>query len=205
MADTQRDDLQPDTSPGTASSTDASAAAASATDMGGEASPAPAAVPEPAGPESAAPAAAGAPATTAPESPAAEPTLETSTTVPPLGAGGAAAAEIEGEGEGEGGEWNLLLEKLRQWWRSGELQSLWQQTRTPLTLGLGLITVLLVLRVYAGLLAAINSLPLVPGLLELVGVIWTVRYGVPRLIRRSEREQLLDGLQRRWRSFSGRG
>ncbi|MCP9926533.1 CAAD domain-containing protein [Cyanobium sp. CH-040] len=148
---------------------------------------------------------------TAPEAPAASagadsaahaaPVLEASTTVPPLsgaGTGGSAAGS-------EGGEWELLVEKLQQWWASGKLQSFWQQARTPLTLGLGLVAVLLVLRVYAGLLAAINSLPLVPGLLELVGVIWLLRNGLPRVIRRSEREQLLQGLQQRWQSFSGRG
>jgi hypothetical protein len=121
--------------------------------------------------------------------------------VPALGAGGTAAPE----GEGEGGEWNLLVEKLQQWWRSGELQNLWQQAKTPLTIALVVISVLLVLRVYAGLLAAVNSLPLVPGLLELVGLIWALRFGLPKVIRRSERDQLIAGLQRRWRSFSGQG
>jgi hypothetical protein len=120
--------------------------------------------------------------------------------VPPL-SGSSSAGPVEG---GEGGEWDLLVQKLQDWWASGRLQSIWQQARTPLTFGLGLVALLLVLRVYAGLLAAINSLPLVPGLLELVGVIWLLRNGLPRVIRRSEREQLLQGLQQRWQSFSGR-
>ncbi|MCP9886531.1 CAAD domain-containing protein [Cyanobium sp. ATX 6A2] len=193
MADTQRDDLQAASSPADTSTADTRAAAAraaeasaeavTAADMSGESSHAPASEPTP-------------PPLNEPTA-VAEPTVETSTTVPALG-GGATPT-----GDGDGGEWNLLVEKLQQWWRSGELQSLWQQAKTPLTLGLALITVLMVLRVYAGLLSAINSLPLVPGLLELVGVIWGVRYGLPKLIRRSERERLLDGLQQRWRSFRG--
>ncbi|MGL6134766.1 MAG: CAAD domain-containing protein [Prochlorococcaceae cyanobacterium] len=208
MADTQRDDLQADSSPADTSTADPSAAAApgaeasaedvTAADMSGDSSHGPAS--EPGLPQSAAPA----PAAAEPTPPlwneptaVAEPTVETSTTVPPLG------GATPPTGDGDGGEWNLLVEKLQQWWRSGELQSLWQQAKTPLTLGLALITVLMVLRVYAGLLSAINSLPLVPGLLELVGVIWGVRYGLPKLIRRSERERLLDGLQQRWRSFRG--
>jgi hypothetical protein len=136
--------------------------------------------------------------------PATEPSVETSTTVAPLGSGPTGDAAPASAGDGEGGEWALLVEKVQAWWSSGELQKLWQQSRTPLTVGLALIAVLLVLQVYAGLLGAINSLPLVPGLLELVGLIWAVRYGLPRLLRRSEREQLLGGLQQRWSSFRGR-
>ena len=71
--------------------------------------------------------------------------------------------------------------------------------------GLNLIALLVVLRVYSALLGAIESLPLVPGLLELVGVIWLVRKGVPKLVRNSEREQLISGLRQRWQSFLGRG
>jgi hypothetical protein len=59
--------------------------------------------------------------------------------------------------------------------------------------------------VYAALLGAIDSLPLIPGLLELVGVIWAVRFGVPKLLQRSQREQLFGGIQQRWQSFRGRG
>jgi hypothetical protein len=209
MADTQRDDLQAAPGPQDSGSTEVSATEVTPTAVNSDTTPAAAGEPS-----SAAAAAAGAaapeaaPAAGAPEPPppseptsAAQPTLEASTTVPALGAGGTAAPE----GEGEGGEWNLLVEKLQQWWRSGELQNLWQQAKTPLTIALVVISVLLVLRVYAGLLAAVNSLPLVPGLLELVGLIWALRFGLPKVIRRSEREQLIAGLQRRWRSFSGQG
>jgi hypothetical protein len=36
-------------------------------------------------------------------------------------------------------------------------------------------------------------------------VIWLVRKGVPKLVRNSEREQLISGLRQRWQSFLGRG
>jgi hypothetical protein len=149
-----------------------------------------AATPEPAAP---------APAAEAPE--AAEPAppqpeLESSTTLPALG-GDAASSE-------DGGEWDLLVAKVRDWLASGQLQSLWLQAKTPLTLTLALVGLLLVLRVYSALLAALDSLPLVPGLLELVGVIWAVRVGLPKLIQRSQREQLLGALQQRWQRFTGR-
>jgi hypothetical protein len=123
------------------------------------------------------------------------PELEGTTLVPALG--------TSSDGEA-GGEWELLVSKLQTWLASGKLQALWAQARTPLTLTLAAAGLLLVLRLYTGLLAIIEGLPLVPGLLELVGVIWTLRYGLPKLLQRSQREALIQGLQQRWRSFSGR-
>lgn len=113
----------------------------------------------------------------------------------PIGAGG--------EQAGDGGEWDLLTTKLRTWLASGELQRLWAQTRTPLSAAAALITLLVVLRIYTALLGAIEGLPLVPGLLELVGVIWLARHGLPRLVRTSERQQLIDALNQRWQAFRG--
>jgi hypothetical protein len=130
------------------------------------------------------------------EAAAAIPEVESTTTVAPLG--GATS------GSGEGGEWDLLVAKVKAWLESGQIQTLWRQSKSPLTLALAAIGVLLLLRVYAGLLAVIESLPLVPGLLELVGVIYAVRVGLPRLVQRSKREELIQGLQQRWNTFVGR-
>lgn len=128
-----------------------------------------------------------------------QPELEASTSVPPL----ATSATGDGTAE-EGGEWELLLAKVKAWLASGQLQALWSQARTPITLALAAAALLLVLRVYTGLLAAIESLPLVPGLLELVGLIWALRFGLPQLAQRSRREQLLNDLNQRWQRFRGR-
>jgi len=38
----------------------------------------------------------------------------------------------------------------------------------------------------------------------LAGVVWVVRYGVPKLLRSSERERLLGGLSQRWKAFRGK-
>jgi hypothetical protein len=125
-----------------------------------------------------------------------------STPAPLATAGGAGASS---SGDAEGGEWELLLQKLRHWLNQGELQSLWAQAQRPVTALATLVAILLVLRVYTAVLGAIDSLPLVPGLLELAGVVWLVRYGVPKLLRSSEREQLLGGLNQRWKAFRGKG
>jgi hypothetical protein len=106
---------------------------------------------------------------------------------------------------GEGGEWELLLAKLRQWLDQNELQNLWAQARRPVTFLAALVGVLLVLRVYSAVLSALDSLPLVPGLLELAGVVWAVRYGIPKLLRSSERDRLLGSLSQSWKAFRGKG
>ena len=128
------------------------------------------------------------------------PELESTTLIP--ASGGSSGTDASGEG---GGEWELLLGKVRQWLENGKLQALWAQARTPISLTLAAAALLIVLRVYAALLSAIESLPLIPGLLELVGVIWAVRFGVPRLLQRSQRQELFGSLQERWNSFRGRG
>jgi len=102
-----------------------------------------------------------------------------------------------------GGEFELLLAKLKAWWLSGEPQDLWQRLRKPLGGGITLLVVLLLLQVYVAVVQTLASLPLLPGLLELVGLIWLVRFGVPRLLRRSDRQQLFDALARRWQRFRG--
>ena len=105
---------------------------------------------------------------------------------------------------GEGGEWELLLGKLRQWLDQNELNNLWAQARKPVTILAGLVGLLLVVRVYSAVLGALDSLPLVPGLLELAGVVWAVRFGIPKLLRSSERERLLGGLNQTWKAFRGK-
>lgn len=103
----------------------------------------------------------------------------------------------------EGGEWELLLAKLKAWWSSGEPQAFWQQLSKPLGGGLTLVLVLLLLQVYSAVVGTLESLPLLPGLLELVGLIWVLRYGLPRLLRSSDRAALLANLSSRWKAFRG--
>jgi hypothetical protein len=106
-------------------------------------------------------------------------------------------------GEG-GGEFELLLQKIRDWFGSGEIQAQWQRLRGPLR-GLAiLVGVVLLLRVYASLVGTLDSLPLVGGLLELVGLITVTRFSLTRLVRRSDREQVFADWRRRWNDFRGR-
>jgi len=138
--------------------------------------------------------------------PADEPAVASTVEVPatplaPPAAAGAGGAEV---GDQEGGEFELLLAKLRQWLASGQLQQQWQAARSPLSLLAGLIAVLLVLRLYGALLAVLDGIPLLPGLLELVGVIAVVQFSLTRLVRSDDRRQVIASLRSRWSSFRGR-
>ena len=115
----------------------------------------------------------------------------------------ASPTAVAASNEGEGGEWELLVEKVQQWIGSGQLQQQWQTARTPITLVAGLIGLLLVLRIYGALLGVVESLPLLPGLLELVGVISVVRFSLTRLVKSDDRHQVIEGLKQRWSSFRG--
>ncbi|CAK6700741.1 MULTISPECIES: CAAD domain-containing protein [unclassified Synechococcus] len=112
------------------------------------------------------------------------------------------ASDESGSGEG-GGEWELLSGKVRDWFSSGDFQRQVQQYSGPLKLLAGFVGLLLLLRIYAALLGAIESLPLVPGLLELAGVIWLSRFVLTHLVRSSDRQTLLASWRERWASFRG--
>jgi hypothetical protein len=105
----------------------------------------------------------------------------------------------------DGGEWELLVEKVRTWISSGQLQEQWQSARTPLSLLAGLIAVLLVLRVYSAVLGVLDSIPLLPGLLELAGLVAVVQFSLTRLVRSNDRREVIEGFKQRWQSFRGRG
>ena len=124
------------------------------------------------------------------------PTVASTITVPPSAPSGQPSGT-------EGGEWDLLVSKVRDWFASGQAATLWAQSRTPVVALAALVAALVVLRVYGALIDAIDSIPLLPGLLELTGVIWLLRYGAPRLVRSSDRQQLVDGLRNRWEAFRG--
>lgn len=104
----------------------------------------------------------------------------------------------------DGGEWDLLVGKVRTWISSGQLQEQWQAARTPLSLLAGFIAVLLVLRVYSAVLGVLDSIPLLPGLLELAGLVAVIQFSLTRLVRSSDRREVMTGLKQRWESFRGR-
>ena len=148
---------------------------------------------ETAGPTEAAPEAA------APAQPPEEPTIAATIEVPPLGVSGGG----DSAPEDEGGEWNLLLDKIRAWMDRLELDQQWERLRGPLKLVGILIAVLLLMRVYGSVIRTIDGIPVVSGLLELVGLVVFVRFCISDLAPRSRREQLLADWKQRWQEFRG--
>jgi hypothetical protein len=133
-----------------------------------------------------------------------EPQVASTVEVPATPATPLVPVSVEAPSAGEGGEWDLLVSKVQAWLASGQLQQQWQTARTPLSLLAGLIALLLVLRIYGALLAVLDSIPLLPGLLELAGLIAVIQFGLTRLVRSTDRRQVIDGLRQRWQSFRGR-
>jgi len=106
---------------------------------------------------------------------------------------------------GTGGEWELLVSRVQGWLGSGELQRQWQRSRGPLKALAILMGVILVLRLYSTAVNALDAIPVVSGLLELAGLIAVIRFMLTRLVRSSDRRQVLDQWTGLWRNFRGQG
>jgi len=98
----------------------------------------------------------------------------------------------------DGGEWQMLTTKLADWAASDAPQTLWKQLQSPLKALAVLLGALFVLRLYAAVLGALEGVPLLAGLLELTALVWIARHGAPALLRREERQTLIDQLSQRW-------
>ena len=62
----------------------------------------------------------------------------------------------------------------------------------------------MLLRLYSALLETLGDLPLVPRLLQLVGLLSVARFALTKLVRSSERERILTSWNQRWNDFRGR-
>ena len=115
-------------------------------------------------------------------------------TVPPLPA----------DAVGDGGEWDLLMDKLRAWLDGAGLQDRWNALGGPLRMIGLLLAAVVLLRLYSALLETLGDLPLLPRLLQLVGLVTLTRFALTRLVRSSERERILSIWSQRWNDFRGR-
>lgn len=147
--------------------------------------------------------------------PAVEPPLSVATTEavaapepapsPPAGvAATLSVPPLEG-GESSGGEWELLVGRVQAWLGSGEPQRQWQRFRGPLKGFAILVGVILALRLYSTAVSTLDSIPVVSGLLELAGLAATIQFVLTRLVRSSERRQVIEQWRKRWQAFRGQG
>ena len=140
-----------------------------------------------------------APAVTAeqPVTPPASPSIAERVSVP------AQASTESSEEEEEGGEWDLLSNRIKQFFEANNLQDQWQSLRQPLFLIGGLLVLILTMRIYGGILDAIATVPLAPRLFQLVGTFYGAWFAATRLIRADERKKISANVQDLWRSLRG--
>ena len=105
--------------------------------------------------------------------------------------------------EEEGGEWDLLSNRIKQFFEANNLQDQWQSLRQPLFLLGGLIVVILTTRIYGGILDAIATIPMAPRLFQLVGTFYAVWFAATRLIRAEERKKISTNVNDLWTSLRG--
>jgi hypothetical protein len=143
--------------------------------------------------------------TAAPVEPAAQPVSPPSTSPSPSIAERVSvpAQTSADSSQEEGGEWDLLSNRIKQFFESNNLQDQWQSLRQPLFLVGGLIVLILTIRIYGGILDAIATVPLAPRLFQLVGTFYGAWFAATRLIRADERKKISANVQDLWRSLRG--
>ena len=110
-----------------------------------------------------------------------------------------------GANAGEGGEFQLLLDKLSSLLGDTDLNAVWQQSQRPLKL-LGVAMVVIVtLQLTGAVLDTLGGIPMLPRMLQLVGLIWLVMFGSKRLLRSEGRQQLIGQVSGAWNAFVGKG
>ena len=131
-----------------------------------------------------------------PVTPPASPSIAERISVP-------AQAPADSSAEAGGGEWDLLSNRIKQFFEANNLQDQWQSLRQPLFLLGGLIVVILTMRIYGGILDAIATIPLAPRLFQLVGTFYAVWFAATRLIRAEERKKISTNVNDLWTSLRG--
>ena len=107
--------------------------------------------------------------------------------------------------DGEGGEFQLLLAKLNEQLGGMDLGKIWEQSKQPLKLvGLALLLILS-LQLLGAVLGTLDHIPMLPRLLQLVGLIWLSLFVSQRLVRSDERKKMIDTVSSTWQDITGKG
>ena len=142
----------------------------------------------------------------APEEPAGQPASLSSSasTTPSIAERVSVPAQASGvSSSDEGGEWDLLSNRIKQFFEANNLQDQWQSLRQPLFLLGGLIALILTMRIYGGILDAIATVPLAPRMFQLVGTFYAAWFAATRLIRADERKKISANVNDLWSSLRG--
>ena len=108
------------------------------------------------------------------------------------------------EAAAEGGEWQELLGLLNTWLGDGKAKQIWEQSQRPLkAVGIAIVMIIF-LRLLGAVLGTLDAIPMLPRLLELVGLIWLGLFAGPKLVKSDERKLFIGRISSAWSSFSGR-
>ncbi len=110
---------------------------------------------------------------------------------------------LPNEAQNEGGEWELLLGKIKSWFKEANIQNSTQKLLQPLLITAGVIGTILFFSIYGKILNTVALFPLAPRLFELVGTIWILTFSSKRLIKVQDRQKLLTELTKNWAEFLG--
>ena len=97
-------------------------------------------------------------------------------------------------------EWTVL----NNWLGAGKASQIWEQSQRPLKAAGLAIVLLILLQLLGAVLGTLNHIPMLPRLLELVGLIWLGIFAAKKLVRSSDRKTFISQLSGAWNSFSGR-
>ena len=92
---------------------------------------------------------------------------------------------------------------MSNWIKQDDQTSQWQKLRRPVLLIAALITLVIFVRIYGGILSTIESVPLAPSLFELAGILWLTWFSITRLIRSEDRQDVISRVRTRWEAFRG--
>ncbi|WP_191964808.1 CAAD domain-containing protein [Synechococcus sp. RSCCF101] len=114
-------------------------------------------------------------------------------------------ADTGSDGSTDGPDLKQFFEGVLSWWQEARIGERLVQAKQPVLLLLGAIGLLLAIRLYGAVVHLIDSIPVVSGLLELVGLLVALRFAATRLLKREDRQEVLGALASRWRTFRGQG
>ncbi len=93
-----------------------------------------------------------------------------------------------------GGEWNLLLNKLIDWFKKQDPKDQAERLLQASKALLILISTIIFIGTYQSILKGLSVLPLAPSLFELIGVIWLMKFSIQKIILKQDQENVLPEL-----------
>ncbi len=96
-----------------------------------------------------------------------------------------------------GGEWEMLLKKISNWWIKYEFSKDWIKFLRISFLVSILVILSILLGLYSGVLDALRKFPLIPEILELIGLYSALKFASMNLVRASSRRKFFSEMEKK--------